>query len=61
MCHYTVCRSWQMPLKDDKWRMAQGADPDLVPIVWWLKAGGECPRWEEVAAESPATKSRLPS
>lgn len=55
-----VCRRLTVPANategNDRWREAQSADPALAPVVRWLRASGERPRWEEVSAESPATK-----
>lgn len=55
-----VCRRLTVPANategNDRWREAQRIDHDLAPIVRWLGASGERPRWEEVSSESPATK-----
>lgn len=41
---------------NDRWRSAQREDTDLAPVIRWLEVGSERPVWEEVTAESPATK-----
>lgn len=55
-----VCRRLTVPAnateENDRWCEAQRVDHDLAPIVRWLRASRERPRWEEVSAESPATK-----
>lgn len=44
---------------NERWRSAQREDPDLVPLIQGLEAGGERPGWEHVSTESPATKCLL--
>lgn len=38
-------------------RQAQGANPDIAPVLMWIEAGGERPPWVTVSPRSPATKT----